>query len=227
MTPFATPPGPASHYLNSASRSEIHPRNSSRTSKILRWNLTYHEYDFRASRRKEDEKDDEESLVEQNETKKLTRKKRKVSETSAKIRWGKNKGRAAEADFFPEVYSSNMGGTDRMDQNTNPYRIGIRGKKVVVVSFHVDGCYSQALQIARSRGTNIDQLMFRREVAMAYLFMYKVEPKATGRRKLFVPSAVEMRYDNLGHLVQPLQGHARRKCIDENCKSVVRSVLQM
>ncbi|XP_045135932.1 uncharacterized protein LOC123518927 [Portunus trituberculatus] len=48
--------------------------------------------EFRASRREEDEEEeeDEESLVEQNETrKKPTRKKRKVSETSAKIKWGR------------------------------------------------------------------------------------------------------------------------------------------
>ncbi|XP_045105644.1 piggyBac transposable element-derived protein 3-like [Portunus trituberculatus] len=62
--------------------------------------------EFRASRREEDEEEeeDEESLVEQNETrKKPTRKKRKVSETFAKIKWGKNKGTAAQAGFFPEV----------------------------------------------------------------------------------------------------------------------------
>lgn len=63
---------------------------------------------------------------------------------------------------------------------------------------------------------------------MAYIFMYQVEPKAPGKRKVSVPGKEEMRYyDNAGHFIQPLHGHARRKCMGENCKSVLRTVLHM
>lgn len=142
-------------------------------------------------------------------------------------RWSKKDNKHVQIDIpkAVQVYNSNMGGTDRMDQNINAYRIGIRGKKWwwCLFTWMVDAAMHNAWQIARSRGTNIDQLMFRREVAMTYLLVYKLEPKTPGRRRLSVPGVNEMRYDNLGHFVQPLQGHARRKCMGENCKSVVRT----
>lgn len=66
--------------------------------------------ELRASHHEEEDKEDEESLVEQNKTrKKPIRKKHKLSETSAKIKWGKNKGTAAQAGISPEVNCSKYG----------------------------------------------------------------------------------------------------------------------
>ena len=46
-------------------------------------------------------------------------------------RWSKkdNKQVMVPIPQAVQAYNSNMGGTDRMDQNINAYRIGIRGKK--------------------------------------------------------------------------------------------------
>ena len=140
-------------------------------------------------------------------------------------RWSKkdNKQVMVPIPQAVQAYNSNMGGTDRMDQNINAYRIGIRGKKWwwSLFTWMLDAAVQNAWQIARCRGTSIDQLSFRQELALAYLIMYQVEPKAPGRRRLSIPGKDAMRYDNIGHFVQPLQGHARRKCMGENCKSVV------
>lgn len=61
-----------------------------------------------------------------------------------------------------QVYNSNMGGTDRMDQKINAYRIGIRGKKWWwnLFTWMVDAAMQNAWQIARSRGTPIDHISF-------------------------------------------------------------------
>ena len=142
-------------------------------------------------------------------------------------RWSKKEKKSILIDIPSAVqaYNRNMGGTDRMDQNINAYRIGIRGKKWwwSLFTWMLDAAVHNAWQIARSRGSSIDHLSFRRELAMAYILMYQTEPKAPGKRKLSGPGKEEMRYDNAGHFVQPLHGHARRKCMGENCKSVVRT----
>ena len=61
-----------------------------------------------------------------------------------------------------------MGDIVRMNQNINVYRIGIRGKKCWWSHFTwmVDAAMENAWQIPHTRGTPIDQIYFRREVAM-------------------------------------------------------------
>ncbi|XP_068223020.1 piggyBac transposable element-derived protein 2-like [Palaemon carinicauda] len=112
-----------------------------------------------------------------------------------------------------------------MDQNINEYRIVIRGKKWwwSLFTWMLDAAIQNAWQIARLRETCIKQISFGRELATAYLYKYQVEPKALGKRKLSFPGKDKMRYDNTRHFPQSLQHHARRKCMCENCSSVVRT----
>ena len=142
-------------------------------------------------------------------------------------RWSKKDSKHAMIDIPHafKVYNTNMGGTDRMDQNINDYRIEIRGKKWwwSLFTWMLDAAIQNAWQIARLRGKPIEQIAFRRELAMAYLYKYQVEPKAPGRRKLSAPGKDEMKYDNTSHFPQSVQNHARRKCMGENCSSVVRT----
>ena len=64
-----------------------------------------------------------------------------------------------------------MGGTDRMDQNVNAYRIAVRGKKWwwPLFTWLVDVCVQNAWILSICAGKNIDLLGFRREIVMSYL----------------------------------------------------------
>jgi len=83
-----------------------------------------------------------------------------------------------------QLYNANMGGTDRMDQNINAYRIGIRGKKWwwSIFAWLVDVSIQNAWQLHRlSRRNTVSHLNFRRDIAMAYLSKFKIPPKAEGK----------------------------------------------
>ena len=71
-------------------------------------------------------------------------------------------------------YNKGMSGTDQMDQNVNADRIGIRGKKWwwSLFAWMLDVPMQNTWQIARARGTGIDQLTSRKEVAMSYLLRF-------------------------------------------------------
>ena len=64
---------------------------------------------------------------------------RKATRKSQAVVKKRGKAYAGAVPHAIEVYIKYMGGTDRMDENINYYRIGIRGKKVVVTSIHLDG----------------------------------------------------------------------------------------
>ncbi len=115
-----------------------------------------------------------------------------------------------------------MGGTDQMDKNVNAYRIGIHGRKWWWSLFMqmIDLFIQNAWQIARTRGIGIDQLAFRIEVAMFYLRRFEALPKFLGRKPSSVPEELDMRYDNIGHLVQPVPSNGCWRCMGEYCKFV-------
>ena len=71
-----------------------------------------------------------------------------------------------------EIYNKYMGGTERMDENINYYRIGIRDDKWwwCLFTWMVDASMHNAWQIARRRGESMTHLDFRREVAIVMLF---------------------------------------------------------
>lgn len=95
-----------------------------------------------------------------------------------------------------------MGGVDRQDQNIGLYRIGIRGKKWYwcLICQVLDMCVQNSWQLHRTDGGTLDQLAFRRNIAVSILQKHaKQTPKQRSR-----PSQLEnlgARYDQVGHYV--------------------------
>ena len=102
-------------------------------------------------------------------------------------------------------YNKYMGGTDQMGQNVNNYRIGIRGKKWwwCLFTWLLDVAIQNAWQLARLRGNNVDQLSFRREVAMSYLLRFQEPASAPGKKRFdSMHGANDARFDNTGQMVR-------------------------
>ena len=142
-------------------------------------------------------------------------------------RWSKqlNKHIQVNIPHVVDAYNKNMGGTDRMDENINAYRISIRGKKWwwPLFTWLIDASIQNAWNLARCTGKNIDQLQFRRDIAMSYLLRYQDQPKSSGKRHSFKPGEHDSRYDQLAHFIQPTPDESRRRCQGELCGSRVRS----
>ncbi|CAH2087629.1 unnamed protein product [Euphydryas editha] len=119
------------------------------------------------------------------------------------------------------IYNQYMGGTDLMDAHVNNYRIGIRGKKWwwPIFTWLIDVSLNNAWILTRKSGRNISQLDFRREIAQTYLKKYGSPPKNGGR-----PSSARvltgMRYDGENHFPKSIVN--KRRCADENCKTIGR-----
>lgn len=119
-------------------------------------------------------------------------------------------------------YNCNMGGTDRMDQNVNKFRIGIRGKKWwwCLFTWLIDVSINNAWTLANSCGKDTPQKDFRRHIALHYVNKFGVAPKASGRRTN-VPN--DERYDRISHFIQGVQDNKRRRCAMADCHSVGRT----
>ena len=92
-----------------------------------------------------------------------------VEPLGSKQRWSKTEKKHVYIDT-PLVtckYNDNMGGTDRMDQNTIAYRISIRGKKWwwCLFTWSVDVFIANAWILFQAKGENISQLRFRQAIA--------------------------------------------------------------
>jgi hypothetical protein len=142
-------------------------------------------------------------------------------------RWSKkdNKHIQVNIPHVIRVYNKNMGGTDRMDQNVNAYRIAVRGKKWwwSLFTWLIDTSVQNAWLLARNTGKDIDQLSFRREIAMAYLLRYQNCPKSSGRKPALKPGEQEARFDQYAHFIEPVPNNGRRRCALECCSSRTRS----
>lgn len=123
------------------------------------------------------------------------------------------------------VYNQYMGGTDRMDQNINAYRIAVRGKKWwwPLFTWLIDVAVQNAWLLARCTGKDMDQLTFRRDLVMAYLLRYQNCPKAPGRKPTLKPGEKDARFDLYGHFIEPVPNDGRRRCALETCSSRTRS----
>lgn len=92
-------------------------------------------------------------------------------------RWSKKEKISTLIDILSTVqaYNRNIGGTNRMNQNINAYRTGIRGKNWLwsLSTWMLDAAVHSTCQIARSTGSSIDHLPFRRKLAMAYISFTK------------------------------------------------------
>jgi DNA excision repair protein ERCC-6 len=122
-----------------------------------------------------------------------------------------------------KMYNKYMGGTDRMDEDVNAYRIAIRGKKWYwpIFTWLLDVCMNNAWVLHRNTNNNnkITNLQFRREVVLHYLKTYGKERKTSGR----IPKYNSVQFDNGGHFVQYIDGNKRHRCQGETCKSSLRT----
>ncbi|XP_068201694.1 piggyBac transposable element-derived protein 2-like [Palaemon carinicauda] len=116
-------------------------------------------------------------------------------------------------------YNRYMVGTDRMDQNINCYRISIRMKKWwwPIFSWVIDATIQNCWLLHRVDESNLPLLSFKRYIARTYL--QKAEPRVgIGRPRQSSRVIPDVRYDNIGHLVEPL-GKQAWKCALSSCKS--------
>lgn len=123
------------------------------------------------------------------------------------------------------IYNQHMGGTDRMDQNINAYRIAIRGKKWwwPLFTWLVDVSVQNAWILSRGAGKQLDLLEFRREIVMSYLLRYRNLPKTAGRKPVSKPGENDARFDYMGHFIKPTDNNERRRCAGEICTARVRT----
>lgn len=106
-------------------------------------------------------------------------------------------------------YNKYMGGVDRMDQNIENYRIGIRSKKWwwPIFAFCIDTSIHNAWQLHRRSNTSeqLDLLTFRRRIVCVYLRKYGILPVGGGRPKTSkeldkrVPN--DVRFDRIDHWI--------------------------
>ena len=124
-----------------------------------------------------------------------------------------------------EMYNKGMGGTDRMDQNINKYRISVKSKKWwwSLFTWMLDMAVHNAWQLSKGQGSALTQLQFRREIAVCYLHQFGILPKGKGRKSTTLPAQDFVRYDNLGHLVEPVQDNKKRRCANTGCTSIGRT----
>ena len=150
-----------------------------------------------------------------------------VHPIGSKRRWSKAEKKNVYIDtpFAVCKYNDSMGGTDRMDQNINAYRISIRGKKWwwCLFTWLLDVSINNAWLLSKAKGDNYSQLQFRRAIVKAYLSRYGTPPKGAGRKPAATPDTLEKRYDRLDHFAEPTNENKKRRCAYEGCKSIGRT----
>jgi hypothetical protein len=113
-------------------------------------------------------------------------------------------------------YNQFMGGVDRLDANIGVHRIAIRGKKwyIPIVFWLFDVAMNNATMLARSYGSIVDTLEFRRSFARALLLKYGTAKTQTGPAKSHIPASssvpVTVRRHAADHII--LTGQVRRRC---------------
>jgi hypothetical protein len=123
-------------------------------------------------------------------------------------------------------YNKCMGGTDRMDQNVNAYRIGIRGKKwwFSIFTWLVDVSVQNAWFLHRAGGSNMPQLDFRRQIAARYCSSLGESKVAKNYRRPKTAMESIPRFDNMGHYLVHVPEVKRRRCAGALCSKVCRTM---
>ena len=127
-------------------------------------------------------------------------------------------------------YNYGMGGTDRMDQNIQCYRIGLRCKKWwwQLFAYHVDVAVQNGWLLYRQTPAHDMQpmslLQFRRSIAQTYIMKYKGREtigRPVGRSKALdkrVPA--DVRFDGQEHYIKPIP--TQRRC--SHCSMKAKTV---
>src|SRR6218665_3051166 len=149
-------------------------------------------------------------------------------------RWSvaKNCEISVEQPCLIAKYNYGMGGTDRMDQNIQQYRIGIRCKKWwwQLFAYQVDVAVQNSWLIYRQTPASDAQpmslLQFRRSIVQAYVRKYKSRStigRPVGRsRALDERVPAEARYDGHNHFIQRIA--TQRRCA--NCGMKAKTVCE-
>lgn len=146
----------------------------------------------------------------------------KVFPTNRVQRWSRQQNLrvAIQQPSVIKEYNTYMGGVDRMDQNINTYRIGIRTKKwwwslfAYLPDMIVQNCWLLYRMTPKYRESPLDLLEFRRSIVKTYLMRFSQRatlgrPIARARRQIDrVPNAV--RFDGQNHFIQPIL--TQRRC---------------
>lgn len=113
-----------------------------------------------------------------------------------------------------------MGGVDRSDQNVSLYRVSIRGKKwyFPLIAHCIDIAVHNAWQIHRKTGGVLDQLKFRRRIAVALLQQNTKQSWATGHCSR--NEGIDIRFDRTDHFVIPQE--KQTKCAFCHSKTTTR-----
>ncbi|XP_072401576.1 uncharacterized protein [Diabrotica undecimpunctata] len=128
-------------------------------------------------------------------------------------------------------YNNAMGGTDLMDENINRFKIGMRAKKWYwsLITWMLDATIQNAWVLHKKSGNKLTQLEFRREIVQAYLTKYGVPAKQGGRPSSSLSSrsfhrvSDDIRYDGVGHLLEPVPNKKKIRCAGEECRSIMRT----
>lgn len=138
-------------------------------------------------------------------------------------RWSRKDGERVrvEQPFLIHHYNQTMGGVDRLDQNVDKYRIGIRSKKWwwAIFAYCIDVCVQQAWHLYRgttgAREQPLDLLGVRRAIVQVYL--------ARGRRNVSPgrprgrPASLskrcpdDVRLDRIDHMITT--NNTQRRCV--------------
>ena len=126
-------------------------------------------------------------------------------------------------------YKKSMGGTDQMDGNIAKYRIGVRGKKWwwSLFTWLIDVSINNAWILMRNCGSTITELDSRREIVETYLTTYRCLPRGGGRPSTSKSGGHVLkstRYDRIDHFVQAVPFKKRKRCAEETCNSIGRTM---
>lgn len=104
-----------------------------------------------------------------------------------------------------------MGGVDRSDQNIGQYRITIRGKKwyFSLLCHAFDMCVQNSWHIHKANSGRLDQLSFRRTIAVEMLKTYKRTTKV-GPSKPPKYLHEHSRFNGVDHLIEYQE--SQRRC---------------
>ena len=115
-------------------------------------------------------------------------------------------------------YNRQMGGTDRMNQNVNKYRIKIQGKKFYwhIFTWFLDVSVANGWMLHREAGGDLDLLEFRRNIVMFYLKSFGTAPQAPGRKPERHLGDIA-RFEGRDHWPKKLNGNERKRCANAVC----------
>ena len=142
-------------------------------------------------------------------------------------RWSSNLKKSISVDIHHSVseYDKNMGGSDRMNQNTNKYKVRIRSRKWwnPLYRWDIDISLNNAwILFKESKGSNMDFLEFRRRVVLEYLQKHGKDRKPKRYRPSCLTENTNPRYDGKGHFICCSSRLRCRVCGNKTVKSCLK-----